>query len=72
VAGATLEEATARAIMMEEAAKIQIFAGIAGKVTPYDSEELGRFKKELDHQRVRNDRPGGLFERVWEHYKSKL
>jgi ribulose-5-phosphate 4-epimerase/fuculose-1-phosphate aldolase len=72
VAGATLEEATARAIMMEEAAKIQILAGIAGKVTPYEPQELDRFRKELDRQKVRNDRPGGLFERVWEHYKSKL
>jgi L-ribulose-5-phosphate 4-epimerase len=72
VAGATLEEATARAIMMEEAAKIQILAGIAGKVTPYEPQELDRFRKELEHQKVRNDRPGGLFERVWEHYKSKL
>jgi ribulose-5-phosphate 4-epimerase/fuculose-1-phosphate aldolase len=33
VAGATLEEATARAIMVEEAAKVQILAGVAGKVT---------------------------------------
>lgn len=72
VAGNTLEEATARAIMLEEAAKIQILAGIAGKVTPYAPQELARFKEELDRQKARNDRPAGLFERVWEYYKSKV
>ena len=72
VAGNTLEEATARAIMLEEAAKVQILAGLAGKVTPYAAEELIGFKEELGEQKVRNDRPGGLFERVWEYYRSKL
>ena len=72
VAGGSLEEATARAIMMEEAAKLQLLAGLAGKVTPYDSQELILFKQELDQQKIRNDRPAGLFERVWEYYKSKL
>jgi ribulose-5-phosphate 4-epimerase/fuculose-1-phosphate aldolase len=32
VAGATLEEATARAIMPEGAAKVQILAGLGGKL----------------------------------------
>jgi len=72
VAGGSLEEATARAIMMEEAAKLQLLAGFAGKIIPYEKQELSRFKQELDEQKVRNDRPGGLFERVWEYYQSKL
>ena len=45
VAGATLEEATARAIMLEEAAKVQILAGVAGKVTRYAAEGLKVLKK---------------------------
>ena len=72
VAGGSVEEATARAIMMEEAAKLQLLAGLAGKIIPYDAQELKRFKQELDQQKIRNDRPGGLFERVWEYYRSKL
>jgi L-ribulose-5-phosphate 4-epimerase len=72
VAGRTLEEATARAIMMEEAAKIQFLAGFLGKVKPYAKNELKRFREELDRQAVKNDRPAGLFERVWEYYKLKL
>jgi len=72
VAGRNLEEATARAIMMEEAAGIQLLAGLAGKVKPYAKKELSRFKQELDKQAVRNDRPAGLFERVWEYYKWRV
>ena len=72
VAGRNVEEAAAQAIMVEEAARIQILAGIAGKVTPYAADELARFRQELKEQAVRNDRPAGLFERVWEYYKSKV
>ena len=59
VAGGTVEEATARAIM-EEAAKIQLLAGIAGKILSYQPDELSTFKQELEQQKIRNERPGGL------------
>ena len=72
IAGRNLEEATARAIMMEEAAGIQLLAGLAGKVRPYAKAELERFRRELEQQAVRNDRPAGLFERVWEYYKWRV
>ena len=59
VAGGTVEEATARAIM-EEAATIQLLAGIAGKILSYQPNELSTFKQELEQQKIRNERPGGL------------
>ena len=59
VAGGTVEEATARAIM-EEAPKIQLLAGIAGKILSYQPDELSTFKQELEQQKIRNERPGGL------------
>jgi len=60
VAGGTVEEATARATIMEEAAKIQLLAGIAGKILSYQPDELSTFKQELEQQKIRNERPGGL------------
>jgi len=59
VAGGTVEEATARAIM-EEAATIQLLAAIAGKILSYQPDELSTFKQELEQQKIRNERPGGL------------
>lgn len=71
-AGRNLEEATARAIMMEEAARIQLLASSVAKVKPYAKGELKDFRHELEQQAVRNNRPAGLFERVWEYYKWRL
>ena len=59
VAGGTVEEATARA-NNGEAAKIQLLAGIAGKILSYQPDELSTFKQELEQQKIRNERPGGL------------
>jgi ribulose-5-phosphate 4-epimerase/fuculose-1-phosphate aldolase len=72
VAGRNLEEATARAIMMEEAARIQLLASTVAKVKPYDERQLKEFRRELAEQAVRNNRPAGLFERVWEYYKWRV
>lgn len=72
VAGRNLEEATARAIMMEEAARIQLLASTVAKVKPYDERQLKGFRRELAEQAVRNNRPAGLFERVWEYYKWRV
>ncbi|NIO11084.1 MAG: hypothetical protein GTO40_24950 [Deltaproteobacteria bacterium] len=72
VAGSTLEEATVKAVMMEEAAKIQLLAGLAGGAKPYLEEELADFKQELAELAVQNDRPAGLFERTWAYYKFKV
>ena len=69
--GSSVARSHCRAIMLEEAAKVQILAGLAGKVTPYAADELIGFKK-IRRTKVRNDRPGGLFERVWEYYQFKL
>ncbi len=69
VAGSTLEEATVKAVMMEEAAKIQLLAGGA---KPYLEDELADFKHELENLAVQNDRPAGLFERTWAYYKTKV
>jgi hypothetical protein len=55
--------------MPEEAAKIQILAGVAGKITRYAAEELIGFKEELGEQRVRNRRQAGFLERIWKYYK---
>jgi hypothetical protein len=51
VAGATWEEASARAIMLEEAAKVQILAGVAGKVTRYAAEGLKVSKKNWENKK---------------------
>lgn len=75
VAGRNLEEATARAVMMEEAARIQFLASTianGSKVKPYAQRELKGFRHELAEQAVRNSRPAGLFERVWEYYKWRV
>ena len=72
VAGASLEEATVKAIMMEEAAKIQLLAGLGGGAKPYAEDELAEFARELEEQAVRNDRPAGLFERVWAYYEDRV
>ena len=72
VAGSTLEEATVKAVMMEEAAKIQLLAGLAGGAKPYLEDELADFKHELEHLAVQNDRPAGLFERTWAYHKAKV
>ena len=72
VAGSTLEEATVKAIMMEEAAKIQLLAGLAGGAKPYLEDELADFKHELENLAVQNNRPAGLFERTWAYYKTKV
>ena len=72
VAGLSLEEATVKAIMMEEAAKIQLLAGLGGGAKPYAEDELAEFAHELEQQAIRNDRPAGLFERVWAYYEDRV
>ena len=72
VTGSTLEEATVKAVMMEEAAKIQLLAGLAGGAKPYLEDELADFKHELENLTVQNNRPAGLFERTWAYYKTKV
>lgn len=72
VAGASLEEATVKAVMMEEAAKIQLLAGLAGGAKAYAEDELADFKEELQRLAVQNDRPAGLFERTWAYYEAKV
>lgn len=53
--------------MLEEAAKFQILAGVAGKVTRYAAEGLKVSKKNWENKKFVI--VGGLFERVWEYYK---
>ncbi len=53
--------------MLEEAAKVQILAGLAGKVTRYAAEGLKVSKKNWENQKFVI--VGGLFEGVWEYYK---
>jgi ribulose-5-phosphate 4-epimerase/fuculose-1-phosphate aldolase len=72
VAGSSLEEATVKAVMMEEAAKIQLLAGLAGGAKAYAEDELADFKHELENLAVQNDRPAGLFERTWAYYEAKV
>ena len=72
MAGSTQEEATVKAIMMEEAAKIQFLAGLAGGANAYAEEELADFKHELKSLAVQNDRPAGLFERTLAYYAEKV
>lgn len=72
VVGSTLEEATVKAVMMEEAAKIQLLAGLAGGARAYAEDELADLKRELSELAVQNDRPAGLFERTWAYYEAKV
>jgi ribulose-5-phosphate 4-epimerase/fuculose-1-phosphate aldolase len=66
VAGATLEEVTARAIMLEEAAKVQILAGVAGKITRYAAERLKVSKQNWENKKFVIVGQAGFLERVWE------
>ena len=57
---------------LEEAAKIQLLAGLAGGAKAYAEDELEDLKRELSELAVQNDRPAGLFERTWAYYEAKV